>query len=108
VEVKRREVKMIDADKILKNAVKNGKVKIGAKQTKLAVKDGSAKLIIISKNCPFSSEISTLADKKKVPVYNYESSSINLGFTCGKNYAVSAFAVLDDGGSNIMNLVKKK
>lgn len=99
---------MIDADKILKNAVKNGKVKIGARQAKFAVKDGSAKLVVISENCPFSSEISKLANKKKVPIYNYESSSINLGFTCGKTYAVSAFAVLDDGGSNIMNLVKKK
>jgi len=99
---------MIDADKILKNAVKSGKVKIGARQTKLAVKDGLAKLVVISENCPFSSEISALANKKKVPVYNYESSSINLGFTCGKTFSVSVFAVLDDGGSNIMHLVKKK
>ena len=99
---------MVDADKILKNAVKNGKVKIGARQTKLAIKDGSAKLVVIADNCPYSSEISELASKKKVPVCNYESSSINLGFTCGKTFAVSVFAVLDDGGSNIMHLVKKK
>jgi len=99
---------MVDADKILKNVIKSGQVKIGARQAKLAVKDGSAKLVVISENCPFSSDISELASKKKVPVYKYESSSINLGVTCGKTYAVSAFAVLDDGGSNIMNLVKKK
>jgi len=49
-----------------------------------------------------------MASKKKIPIYNYESNSIALGTTCGKTFAVSVFAVLDDGGSNIIGLVKKR
>jgi large subunit ribosomal protein L30e len=99
---------MVDVDKVLKSTVKKGKVKIGTKETKSVIKSGSAKLVVLSKNCPYSAEISELAKKKKIPVYNCDSNSINLGYTCGKAFAVSVFAVMDDGGSNILNLVKKR
>jgi large subunit ribosomal protein L30e len=99
---------MVDADKVLKNTVKKGKVKIGNKETKMVIQKGSAKLVVMAKNCPYSSEINEMAKKKKIPVYNCDSSSIDLGYTCGKAFAVSVFAVLDDGGSNILNLVKKR
>lgn len=99
---------MVDVDKVLKNVVKKGKVKIGARQTKLVINDGSAKLVILSNNCPFSSEINKLAKKKKIQVYNYNSNSINLGYTCGKTFGVSVFAILDDGGSNVLQLTKKR
>ena len=98
---------MVDVDKVLKNTVKKGKVKIGTKETKSVIKNGSAKLIVTAKNCPYSSDISELAKKKKIPIYNCDSNSIDLGYTCGKAFAVSVFAVMDDGGSNILNLVKK-
>jgi large subunit ribosomal protein L30e len=98
---------MVDIDKVLKTTVKKGKVKIGTKETKSVIKNGSAKLIVLAKNCSHSSEINELSKKKKIPVYNCNSNSIDLGYTCGKAFAVSVFAVLDDGGSNIQNLVKK-
>ena len=98
---------MVDVDKVLKSTVKKGKVKIGTKETKSVINEGSAKLVVMAKNCPYSSEINELAKKKKIPVYNYDSNSIDLGYTCGKSFAVSVFAVLDDGGSNILNIVKK-
>ena len=98
---------MVDIEKVLKTTVKKGTVKIGTKQTKQVITDGSAKLIVISKNCPKSEEITTMAKKKKIPIYNCDSSSIDLGYTCGKSFAVSVFAVLEEGGSNILNLVKK-
>ena len=99
---------MVDVDKVLKNTIKKGKVKIGAKETKTVIKNGSAKIVVLSSNCPNLEEINNLASKKNIPVYNYKSNSINLGYTCGKAFAVSAFAVLDDGGSNILNIVKKR
>lgn len=98
---------MVDIEKTLKNTVKKGKVKVGTKQTKQCIKDGSAKLVVVSKNCPYSTEINTLADKKNIPVYTSSSDSIGLGYTCGKTFAVSAFAVLEDGGSNILSALKK-
>ena len=99
---------MIDVGKALKSTVKKGKVKIGTRQTKLKINDGVAKLIVMAKNCPHSSEIKKLSKKKKIPVYDYNSNSIDLGYACGKAFAVSVFAVLEDGGSNIMQLVKKR
>ena len=98
---------MVDVEKVLKTTVKKGKVTIGTKETKSAINKGTAKLIVLSNNCPFSTEISTLANKKKIPIYNYKSNSIDLGYTCGKSFAVSVFAVMEDGGSNILNIVKK-
>ena len=98
---------MVDLEKTIKTTIKKGKVQIGAKQTKQAVNDGKAKLVVLSKNCPHTEEISKLANKKKIPIYNIDSNSIDLGTTCGKSFAVSVFAVLDDGGSNIINQVKK-
>ena len=98
---------MVDVDKILKNVVKKGKVKIGARQTQIAIKEDKAKLVVMAKNCPFSSDISKISDEEKIPVYNYGSNSMDLGVVCGKTFAVSVFAVLDDGGSHIMQLVEK-
>jgi len=99
---------MIDVSKALKTTVKKGKVKIGARQTKLSINDGRVQLIVMAKNCPHSSEIKKLSNKKKIPVYDYKSNSIDLGYTCGKTFGVSVFAVLEDGGSNIIQLVKKR
>jgi len=99
---------MVEVDKILKDTIKNGNVKIGIKETKSAVNKDSAKLIVTANNCPNLSEITELAKKKKVPIYNYNSNSINLGYICGKAFAVSIFAVIDDGGANVLNLIKKR
>lgn len=99
---------MVDVDKILKNTIKSGKVKIGAKETETAIKKGDAKLVVFANNCPNSEKINEMASKKKIPIYNYESNSVSLGTTCGKTFAVSVFAVLDEGGSNIASLVKKR
>lgn len=98
---------MVDVEKVIKSTVKKGKVKIGTKQTKQVLNDKSAKMVIISNNCPYFTEINKLAKSKKIPIYNYKSNSIDLGYTCGKAFAVSVFAVLDDGGSNISQLMKK-
>ena len=99
---------MVDLDKILKNTVKKGTVKIGTKETKSVINTGSAKLIVMANNCPYYLEINELAKKKKIPVYSPDFNSIDLGYICGKAFAVSVLAVLDDGGSNILNFVKKR
>ena len=104
---RRRESKMVDVNKTLKNVVKKGTVKIGEKQTKIAINTGTAKLIVMANNCPYDTELSTMAKEKKVPIYKYTSNGLELGYACGKNFAVSAFAVIDEGESSISQLVKK-
>jgi len=99
---------MVDVNKALKDVSKKGTISIGKKQTKTAIQKGLAKLVVMANNCPFTKDISALAVENKVPIYNYTSTGVDLGYTCGKSFAVSAFAVLDDGGSNILQIVKKR
>jgi len=104
---RRRESKMVDVNKTLKSVVKKGTVKIGEKQTKLAINTGTAKLIIIANNCPYNKELNKIAKAKKVPIYNFDSNGVELGYACGKNFAVSTFEVIEEGETNILQLVKK-
>ncbi|MCK5300510.1 MAG: 50S ribosomal protein L30e [Candidatus Thermoplasmatota archaeon] len=97
---------MIDIGKTIKTTVKKGKVKIGSKETKASIKKEEVKLVIFANNCPHSEVIKKISKKQKIPVYDFNSNSIDLGYALGKAYAVSVFAVLDDGGSKIMQLVK--
>lgn len=99
---------MVDINKVLKDSVKKGKVKIGEKQTKTAINRGEAKLIVMANNCLYSAELTDIAKKKKVPIFNYASNAVELGYACGKNFAVSAFAVIDAEESTIMQLIKKR
>jgi large subunit ribosomal protein L30e len=99
---------MVDVNKALKDVSKKGTIIIGEKQTKAAVQKGNAKLIVVANNCPYTETILSLAKEHKVPVYNYTATGVDLGYTCGKNFPISAFAVLEEGGSNILELVKKR
>jgi large subunit ribosomal protein L30e len=99
---------MVDIQKALKDVVKKGMVHIGEKRTKAAITNDTAKLIVIAKNCPYASDLLTHATEKKIPTYTYTGSSVDLGTTCGKGYAVSSFAVINEGDSNIMQLISKR
>jgi len=99
---------MVDVEKAFKNMVKNGTVIFGNRQTRLTIKDGKAKLVVFSKNCPFIDEVSDLAEKQNVSIYQAKVSSVELGSICGKMYAVSMFAVVDDGGVNINQLLNQR
>ncbi|RLF29423.1 MAG: 50S ribosomal protein L30e [Thermoplasmata archaeon] len=99
---------MVDVDRILKNTIKKGKVKIGARQTKKALEENKAKMVVLANNCPYYEQIAAAAEKKKIPLYHYNSKSVELGYACGKNFPVSALAVLDEGETNIVQLLVKK
>jgi len=98
---------MVDVNKTLKEVVKKGTVKIGEKQTLNAMKDGSAKLIVVANNCPYEQALQDMAKEKSIPVYNYTQNGVELGYTCGKSYAVSALAIIDEGESSVMQLIKR-
>jgi large subunit ribosomal protein L30e len=99
---------MVDVNKALKDVAKKGTIILGEKQTKSAIQKGTAKLVVMANNCPSANTITTLANDKKIPLFNYVSTGVELGYTCGKNYAVSCFAVLEEGESNILQLVNKR
>jgi large subunit ribosomal protein L30e len=99
---------MVDVNKVLKETVKKGKVKLGKNQTKAAISKGQAKLVVVSKNCPYRTEIETLTKEKSIPVYQYKASGLELGYACGKNFSIAGFAIVEEGETSIMQLVKKR
>jgi len=88
---------MVDTDKILRTIIKEGKVVIGAKETIQSVSDETAKLVIISSNCPIDV-------KKEIGMDNfieYGADNIELGTACGKPFAISALAILEANETDI-------
>jgi large subunit ribosomal protein L30e len=99
---------MVDVNKALKDVSKKGTISIGQKQTLSAIKNGTAQLVVMANNCPNAEVITARATENKVPIFTYSSTGVDLGYTCGKNFAVSTFAVIKEGESNILQLVKKR
>lgn len=89
-------------------AVESGKVEFGARSG-IAASDG-AKLFVVASNTPkeFRVKIEKLASSSKVPVIDFEGSTMELGSVCGKPFPVSVLSVFELGSSNIMDFAKKK
>ena len=99
---------MVDVEKAFKIIVKKGTVIFGNQQTRYTIENKKAKFVVFSKNCPFIDEITPLTEKHDIPIYQANVDSVELGSICGKMYAVSTFAVVDDGGVNISQLLKQR
>lgn len=84
----------------LRQAIESGRVVLGVRECRKALKRKEAKLIIIASNCPDG----YLRSQEEVPVREFPGSNVELGAACGKPFSVSAVAVLDAGKSSILNL----
>ncbi|KAI8872442.1 60S ribosomal protein L30 [Ramicandelaber brevisporus] len=84
--------------------MKSGKVSIGYKTTVKAIRNGKAKMVILSGNCPplRKSEINYYAMLAKVPVINYSENNSALGTACRKYYSVGMLSIIDSGDSDIL------
>ncbi len=89
-----------DISKVLRSALATGKVQIGGRQTRDAVKNGKAQVVVVSSNCPEE----TLNEIKGVPVIKYQGNGVDLGVACGKPFSIAALAVLEPGESDILSL----
>ena len=92
----------MDINKALRDAIDTGKVFVGANESTKAIISGSAKLVILSSNCP--DETVAKAEDGKTPVYSFNGNNSALGAACGKPFPVSVIAILDGGKSDILNL----
>ena len=84
----------------IRKTIATGRISLGAKQAKRGMKKGDVKLFIIAKDCPIKKEIMEIAGN--VPIQTYPGNSLELGQTCGKNFAVSIVSILDEGKSDIL------
>ena len=92
----------MDLNKSLRLAIDTGKVSVGANQSSKAITSGSAKLVILSSNCP--EETVAVTKNGDTPVYSFSENNAVLGAACGKPFPVSIIAILDGGKSDILNL----
>ncbi|HEX16961.1 MAG TPA: 50S ribosomal protein L30e [Thermoplasmatales archaeon] len=95
---------MVDMEREFKAVMRDGKVVIGLKQTKKMIERRKAKMVVVARNCPEKEEIERMAKEKGIPVLMFSGKGIELGPLCGKPFAISAFAVLDEGRSSILKL----
>lgn len=92
----------MDINKALRAAIDTGSVRVGTRESCKAANAGTAKLIIISSNCP--EESATLVNESNSPVHSFRGNNSALGAACGKPFPVSAVAILDAGKSDILSL----
>ncbi|KAL6772009.1 RPL30 [Auxenochlorella protothecoides x Auxenochlorella symbiontica] len=84
--------------------MKSGKYTLGYKTTLKTLRNGKAKLVIISNNCPSvrKSEIEYYAMLSKSSVHHFSGNNVDLGTACGKLHRVSVLTITDAGDSDIL------
>merc|ERR1712159_579176 len=87
--------------------MKSGKALLGYKSTLKSLRQGKAKLILISSNCPplRKSEIEYYAMLAKTSVHHYSGNNITLGTACGKMFRTSVLSITDIGDSDILRSI---
>ena len=92
----------MDLNKALRLAIDTGKVHLGSKQSSRAVDSESAKLIILSSNCPETTV--NFVKGGKTPVHRFSGNNSVLGAACGKPFPISVVTILDEGKSDVLTL----
>lgn len=85
--------------KELKKVIQTGKIYIGIKQAKKAIKNGEAKLIVVANNAPEEIEAN-------VPVIKFDGDGFELGALCGKPFSVSVITIISEGEGKLVSMVK--
>jgi large subunit ribosomal protein L30e len=86
-------------------ALKTGTVVLGPVRTEKCVSEGTARMIIVARNCPTT--IRTKITGKMNPfIHTFEGSSLTLGNVCGKPFSVSTLAIIDPGESDILSFMR--
>jgi large subunit ribosomal protein L30e len=89
----------MDVGREIRKAIETGTVRLGVDRTKKAVREGSAKLVIISTNCPDE----FLMNQSQTKTLRFEGTNADLGSACGKPFSVSALAVIEPGESDVLD-----
>jgi len=94
-------------EKILKDARKEDQLTMGAKQVLGSVKN--SKLIVLSKsvNKELLTKIETDAKKEKIPLVNFQGTSVALGRLCGLQFRISTISFTSLSDANIKSILKE-
>lgn len=99
---------MADVTKAVQIVTKTGQTILGAKESIRAIKLGDVKLVILATNTPSTirNDVLHYAKLSEIPTLEFEGSSLDLGFVCGKPFLVSVVSVQEPGDSDILQLVE--
>jgi len=92
----------------ISSTVKTGKVVRGSKKVIYALLMGNPKLIILSENCAreIKDRIKYYSKLSDIPCKTVSETSLELGSICGRPFPISTLAVIDQGDSDILAVVK--
>ncbi|MHB8605318.1 MAG: 50S ribosomal protein L30e [Thermoplasmatota archaeon] len=98
----------MDVNRALRSAAQTGKVLLGEKETKRAIAEKVAKLVVLAENTPagVAEKVQELAKKNNVPVYKFQGRNTDLGPACGKPFSVAILSILEAGESDVLALAR--
>lgn len=79
----------------LRNAIKEKKIIIGAKQTLKSLKAKSIKSVVLASNCPESikKDVEYYSKLTGIKSENFDGTARQLGTLCGKPFSISVMAI---------------
>lgn len=94
-------------EKLIKDAIEEGKCTFGTKEAISTVKN--SKLIVLSHSIPeqILEKIQQESKSSKVPILNYDGSSVELGRLCGTQFRISALSLKTLSDTNLKALTKE-
>ncbi|MCE9652631.1 MAG: ribosomal L7Ae/L30e/S12e/Gadd45 family protein [Nitrosarchaeum sp.] len=93
-------------EKILKDALKEDQITMGTKQVLNSMKN--SKLIVLSKSLQKETlaKIESDAKKEKIPLVNFQGTSVALGRLCGLQFRISTISFTSLSDANIKSILK--
>lgn len=93
-------------EKSLKDALKEDKITMGTKQVLSSMKN--SKLIVLSQSVQKEvfSKIESDAKKEKIPLVNFQGTSVALGRLCGLQFRISTISFTSLSDANIKSILK--
>ena len=104
--------KEFDINKQVNIAVRTGKTVIGTNSVLKHITTNDFRVIILAQNCPpdLKTRIEAMINSKesvRIPIYNYPSSSWDLGTAAGKPHMIAAMGIISPGDSSILDVVSQ-
>ena len=93
--------------KIIKDAISSKKCKMGSKEVLHSAK--SSKLIVCSNSLPIDAKkkIEETASSARIPVYNFNDTSVQLGRLCNKPFRISVISIDSASDSDISAVLEE-
>ena len=95
-------------EKVIKNAIADGRYKSGIKEVLQSVK--GSKLIIVSKSLDpeYRKKLEDQAKSTNITVYEYPGTSVQLGKLCNKPYRITTIAIKSGTADEISAILSEK